>query len=213
MINIFLSRPSFIHDQFKKGLDNFLAHLSAHELIPRTVGTTDYPTISPLDTVINIMKDCKGAIILGYPQISIEKGAIKNQNINIPLSLATEWNHIEASLAYAMKIPLLLIHHKDITRGIFDRGTMNCFIYEKDLTDASWALSQEIMGSFKEWKRHMCDASFSNSNKLHISSDKPICPNCSTENKPVYMSKIPKDFVRFEDANYECTKCKYKENF
>jgi ribosomal protein S27AE len=213
MINIFLSRPNFIEDQFQKGLDCFISHLSSHELSPRTVGSTDYPTVSPLDTVINLMKQCKGAIILGYPQIIMETGKIKNNKIEMPICMPTEWNHIEAALAYAMDIPLLLIHHRGITRGVFDRGTMNSFIYEKDLSDPSWPLSQDIIGAFKQWKSNLKNSKILNQNQNNkIDSNKPVCPNCSTPEKPFYMTKIPIDFLQFEDSNYECTKCKYKEN-
>jgi hypothetical protein len=31
--------------------------------------------------------------------------------------LPTEWNHIEAALAYSQQLPLLVIHHRGIKRG------------------------------------------------------------------------------------------------
>lgn len=41
---------------------------------------------------------------------------------------------------------------------------------------------------------------------------KPICPNCSKDDVKFYMSPIPSEFIDIENANYECTKCGYKEN-
>lgn len=38
----------------------------------------------------------------------------------------------------------------------------------------------------------------------------PICPNCSTTGRPFCMSPIPKEFVVFENATHECSRCKYK---
>lgn len=131
MINIFCSRPTWVAEEFKEGLTGFLAFLGTHGLKPRTIGSTDYPTESPLDEVMRIMDECEGAIILGYPQIYVMKGNIKGVEKN-EFPLPTEWNHIEATLAYAKKLPLLLIHHKGISRGIFDRGAIGKFIYEKD---------------------------------------------------------------------------------
>lgn len=49
----------------------------------------------------------------------------------------------------------------------------------------------------------------SNSNMESI----PYCPNCSTNENKVSMSPIPKAFVDFENANYECSRCKYKGKY
>jgi len=38
----------------------------------------------------------------------------------------------------------------------------------------------------------------------------PTCPNCSTAGRPFYMAPIPREFVMFENATHECSKCKYK---
>jgi hypothetical protein len=117
MIDIFISRPTWISKEFQEGLDGFLSFLDTHEINPRTLGSTDYPTESPLDEVITIIGECKGAIILGYPQIYVTKGKIKDVD-NVDFLLPTEWNHIEATLAYMKKMPLLIIHHKGVSRGV-----------------------------------------------------------------------------------------------
>lgn len=151
MIDVFISRPTWIGEEFKEGLDGFLSFLETHDLRPRTIGSSDYPTESPLDEVITLMDGCKGAIILGYPQIYVINGKIKDSEKD-SFQLPTEWNHIEATLAYTNNKPLLVIHHKGITRGIFDRGAISKFIYEKDLTASNWFLSQNIRGALMKWK-------------------------------------------------------------
>jgi predicted transcriptional regulator len=97
------------------------------------------------------MNECKGAIILGYPQIYVTKGKIKENEKN-DFHLPTEWNHIETTLAYMNKMPLLVIHHKGISRGIFDHGAIGKYLYEKDLTKPNWFLSDDIKGAIKTWK-------------------------------------------------------------
>jgi hypothetical protein len=47
--DIFLSRPTWIDKQYEKGLNGFLSLLHAHGLQPRTIGTTDFPSKSPMD--------------------------------------------------------------------------------------------------------------------------------------------------------------------
>lgn len=159
MSNVFISRPTWVSAEFRDGLECFLQLLTSHGLIPRTLGASDYATRTPLDEVISLMKQCSGTIILGFPQIGIKKGTLKGKSIpqgnDTPFLLATEWNHIEAALAHASGLPLLVIHHKGVRRGIFDRGTISNFIYEQDLTDASWPLHREISGAFTKWKSEL----------------------------------------------------------
>lgn len=100
------------------------------------------------------MNECSGAIILGYPQIEIHECLIKGNKVE-NLLLGTEWNHIEAGLAYAKNMPILVIHQRDISRGIFDRGTLNSFVYSIDLTNPSWSLLPEVSGAFSNWKNKL----------------------------------------------------------
>lgn len=152
MENIFISRPNWVEEPYRKGLEIFLTRLNDLELRPRTLGATDYPTKAPLDGVIEIMNQCKGAVILGYPQISINSGLIKGKAVEDHILLSTEWNHIEAGLAYSRKLPLLVIHHIGINRGIFDRGALNSFLFSKDLTDPAWSNEEDISGAIRSWR-------------------------------------------------------------
>lgn len=40
----------------------------------------------------------------------------------------------------------------------------------------------------------------------------PICPNCSTDSKPVYMSPYPKQIAYAMKATHSCTVCGYAGN-
>lgn len=159
MIDVFLSRPTWVSGDFQPGLDNFLKFLKGHDCNPRTIGKSDFPNKSPLDEVIAVMEACKGVIVLGYPQLIVVKGSVKNEQIpskkNPQLLLATEWNHIEASLAYAKGLPLLIIHQVGISRGVFDRGAGNAFLYEVDLSLPSWPLTDQVSGAFDNWKQRV----------------------------------------------------------
>ena len=151
MINIFISRPTWVEKEFRDGLEGFLSFLETHDLKPRTIGSTDYPTEVPMDEVITLMGECEGAIILGYPQIHVIKSKIKDSEKD-DYPLPTEWNHIEATLAYAKNMPLLIIHHKGIDKGIFEHGATSKFIYETDFTKANWFLSENISKALIRWK-------------------------------------------------------------
>jgi len=152
MTNVFVSRPTWLAPEFKAGHDGFIELLGTLGLRPRTLGTTDYPSRAPLDEVIELVNQCQGAIILGYPQITVSAGTVKDKVIEQPFLLPTEWNHIEAGLAHARALPLLAIHHIGVKRGIFDRGAMNSFLYERDLTEPSWPLETALLRAIKKWK-------------------------------------------------------------
>ena len=208
MINVFVSRPTWISDAFDRGLQGFLSILANFDMKPRTLGASDYPNKAPLDEVIRILDLCQGAVILGYPQIELKKGTIKGKPVSEIVCLPTEWNHIEAGLAYARGIPLLVIHHVGISRGIFDRGAINSFIYEKNLADPAWPLAPEISGALRAWRDQVVKGDrLAPEQVQEVAVGEPPCPNCSTPIKKFYLSRLPHDFVQEFDATHRCAKC------
>jgi hypothetical protein len=126
-------------------------------LRPRSLGTTDQPIRCPLDDVIRLLDQCLGAVILGYPQIRVTGGDLRGEPIETSLLLPTEWNHIEAGLAYARNLPLLVIHHTGVGRGIFDRGAIDAFLYQVNLSDSLWSSTPGITGALATWKTQVLD--------------------------------------------------------
>ncbi|WP_445358495.1 hypothetical protein [Microbulbifer sp. ANSA005] len=207
-MHIFLSRPTWVSPEFEEGLKIFLMSLANLGLSPRTLGSTDYPSKAPLDEVLEIMDQCQGAIILGYPQLIMESGKIKDFDIDSPLSLPTEWNHIEGALAYSKSLPIMILHHKGVSRGVFDRGVMNAFVHEVDFTQASWCMDKALNGAIQKWKEN-CESGNPNfSAAVKVDPDKPVCPNCTSPSKPVYLSKLP---AGFSLGKLHCSKCSYLE--
>ena len=56
MIDIFLSRPTDVPENQQQGLNNLQTLLNFAELNPRTLGSTDYPSESPLNEIIQILQ-------------------------------------------------------------------------------------------------------------------------------------------------------------
>ena len=152
MVDVFVSRPTWVPDLFKPGLDGFRRTLSDLGLNPRTIGTTDYPVEGSFDAVMRVMNECDGAVILGYPQIWIREGTVKQAEVESEMTLPTEWNHIEAALALALGKPVLVIRDVGISGGVFDHGAGNNFIYEEDLSNSGWPISERIHGALESWK-------------------------------------------------------------
>lgn len=153
MLDVFVSRPTWVAPEFLPGLEGFYGYMRALELNPRTLGVSDYPSRSPLDEVIDLVNVCSGAVILGYPQIQIETGTMKGVPITSALILGTEWNHIEAALVHAKGKPLLVIHHNGVGRGIFERGTFGAFVHQHDFVNPQWVMAESMMGALISWKK------------------------------------------------------------
>ena len=155
MRDIFLSQPTCIPKKQNKGIEDFCKWLKTMGLNPRTLGKTDSPVTDPLNEVLKMLKECSGMIVLGVPQIRVKTGTLKEKKITKPLKLATEWNQIEAALAYSKKMPLLIIHDIGVSRGIFDHGALANFIHEVDFNDKGWYLKENIMQALKTWEKRL----------------------------------------------------------
>lgn len=90
----------------------------------RTIGRTDFPNVSPIKAVEQLMRQCSGAVILGFPKPNTySEKPIKD------ILLPTSWNHIEASMAFMLDLPLLVIRDKGVEGGVFDIGVTGNFIH------------------------------------------------------------------------------------
>lgn len=194
-IDVFVSRPNWIDSIYEEGLTGFLAFMESHSLKPRTIGKTDYPNSCPLDEVISLLLECKGVIILGYPQISITTGQIKDESISNVI-LPTEWNHIEASLAYSKRLPLLLIHHQGISRGVFEHGAISKYIYQVDFTKPTWFLAENIIGALSKWKSTIFSGQSDSNESSSISSNIKITKEVQSKRNP--SVQVTSEFVAKE---------------
>ena len=122
----------------------------------------------------------------------------------------TIWNHLEAALAYAAGLPILVIHHHTVSRGIFDRGVLNAFLHAVNLESGIWSMQPQVNGAINRWKENCIQRSGNRAVPSSMSPGKFVCPNCSSS-KPFYLRPIPTDFIEIEGASWECSKCGYKE--
>jgi hypothetical protein len=152
---VFLSRPNVVPAPFEKGLERFLRFLDGHKLDAKTIGSTDIPIAPPFQEVVTQLQACSGVIVLGIPQIEVTTGILKRTPLTAPLTLASEWNHIEATLALMLHKPTLVIHHPTVSRGIFDRGAFPVFIHSTDMTSPGWAWEPNVAGAFETWKQRL----------------------------------------------------------
>jgi hypothetical protein len=159
-----------------------------------------------LDKVIAVLDECCGALIIGVPQVLAHDAEIKGTLVPGLTQLGTEWNHIEAGLAYGRNLPLLVVHHDGVTRGVFDPGTFNAYIYKSDLRNPGWSLTPNIHGALKEWLAECVPDPKASSGAV---SSKPVAPRCPSCSKSL-LNPVPQDFRIVEGADWECPRCGFK---
>ena len=157
MAYVFVSRPNDLKNEFETAHVKFEAFLRTYTFKPKTLGRNSYSLNNPLDAVINLMRSCSGAIILGYPQHTFSTRIIKGSHVEFDkcMSFPTPWNQIEGAFAYQLDLPILVIAHTGISAGIFDRGVLGRFIFTADLENPQWFRKKDKLTIFKLWKKEV----------------------------------------------------------
>jgi hypothetical protein len=156
--SIFVSRPTKLTKEFDAAYKPFHSYLqSKHKLRLRRLGDTDHSPEPPLRAIIDLMSECRGAIILGYPQVEIYQHVRKSIEIrqDPTMLFPTPWNQIEGALAYGTKLPVLVIAHAGIGGGIFDHGVTGEFVLTLDLTDKKWFMHVPFQQLLAKWSKKM----------------------------------------------------------
>lgn len=155
MRDVFVSSPSALADyqeQFREEIERILKE---RDLRPRTLGKTDYPNIAPIGAVAEVMNGCHGAVILGLKQMRVIEGLAKEgteeekqiENHFLP----TPWNHIEAGMAFGLKLPVLIIRERGIQEGVFEPSNSDRFIHEVALPEQGWLTSDNFLQPLNNW--------------------------------------------------------------
>ena len=126
-LNVFLSvgRTATPEQQeFVTAIGDFLA---ANDLVPRTVGRTDFAYQKPLERIAEVMQECCGTIIVAFERLHISEGVELRGGSSATdlteVSLPTVWNQIEAAMAYALGHPLLAIVESNLrNEGLLEEG-------------------------------------------------------------------------------------------
>lgn len=158
-IDIFVSRPNCLDDHQEMTIQKIEDLLGARGMRVRTIGKTDFPNVSPMKAVEQLMRQCSGAVILGFPQTKIQKGISKantdSEKLIEDIILPTPWNHIEASMAFMLDLPLLVIRNKGIEGGVFDIGVTDNFIHTFELENQEWIDKPSFLQPFNEWYKEV----------------------------------------------------------
>ena len=156
-ISVFLSRPTSIAKQFEASYVTFQAYLSRKGFRIHRLGADKYTMDSPLKGVMDLMKTCRAAIILGYPQYEVRATLSKAATLKQEISAVfpTPWNQIEATLAFKQRIPVLVVAHYGVSGGVFNYGVTGEYVHTTNLNMKDWYRKKSFQGVFREWQKRI----------------------------------------------------------
>jgi hypothetical protein len=155
--HVFLSMPNVRTARQEELVVALYAELDRRHLYARTVGVTDSGVVSPLSLVRKTMRRCHGALILGLVQGKIDSGTSKPgtrerkslRNFVFP----TPWNQLEAGIAFAMGLPLLIVRERGIGGGVFDPGAAgDRFVHPVQLRSPRPWKTGELKSTLDAWE-------------------------------------------------------------
>ena len=153
-IPVFVSCPAALSPSQQGVRDLIEEQLNEVGFEPRTIGRSDYPTDFPLREVLVAARHCSGGVVLGFSQLSVEKGISKagtsEEGIIAGKAFASPWNQIEAGILFAVRLPLLVFRELGLEGGIFDLGSSDLFLQTMP-TSRPLASSRELRDVILKW--------------------------------------------------------------
>lgn len=155
---VFLSVGSTANDQqenFVRAMERFLEE---NDLTPQTVGRTYFSSKQPLAAIDEVLQACVGTVIIAYERIhletAVEKRGSPNEKSLDGLNLPTAWNQIEATMAYTLGHPLLVLVENGLkSEGLLETG-YDWYVQWIDLDEAIFA-GRRFRGIFADWKKRI----------------------------------------------------------
>ena len=123
---VFVSAPSVADAACRAVGEVVVDALQTEGAVVERLQRHDYSASSPLGAVRATMRGCSGAVILGLRQLQVKdarlrSGTAEEQELK-DVFLPTPWNQIEAGMAAALELPLLVVSDA-ANGGVFDIGT------------------------------------------------------------------------------------------
>lgn len=132
--------------------------LRAEGIAPHTVGRNTFSSDAPLRTVTDLMRRCSGAVVIAlerkYFAQGIEKRGGPSESALSDVRLPTPWNQIEAAMAYANGLPLMVI----VESGLHCEGLLepsNEWYVQRVPLNSSVLSTAEFNGVLASWKQKM----------------------------------------------------------
>lgn len=170
---IFFSMPGILRREEElivKEYQRFLAE-RGYEVI--CYSRDKYPKYGQLNKVRLGVMGSVGMIAFGFKQINIIEGKYRpNTNEEQDISsqwLTTPWTGIEVGMAVMHGIPVLLVHDRNISEGVFDSNINECFVGKIGADTDMRNIESNI--TFDKWMKKLDESKDSNETKIDVLDD------------------------------------------
>lgn len=163
--SIFLSYPKPYLKRQEDFIEKVSQYLKGRELVPRTLGVTDYDMDAPLTAIRRLMLESNGLITIAFRRSLIIKGAGKPSSdiMEVEYDLSNKWLtspycQIEPAMAYQIGLPVLILKEKGvIDDGVLERGVMGTYMPEFDLDGNidEYFKSKEWVQVIQKWEGYV----------------------------------------------------------
>jgi len=134
--------------------------LRSEGLIPHTVGRNTFSADAPLKTITELLARCSGIVVIALERSYFASGTEKRGGFKeiaiADVKLPTPWNQIEAAMAYASGLPLMVVveaGHK--SEGLLERGYD--WYVQSVKPEAAALHTNEFNGVLASWKQKMIE--------------------------------------------------------
>lgn len=142
-------------EQFVRAVEE---RLRSEGFEPQTVGRNHFSSNAPLKTIINLMDECHGTVIIALERTYFPSGydrhGGKDQKPLKETRLPTTWNQIEAAMAYARDQPLLVIVEDGLKSEGLLESSYDWYVQHLKLNQAALS-TPEFNGVFADWKNRV----------------------------------------------------------
>lgn len=141
----------------KQFLENLRAEMRVVGVKLINLSSSEYSESKPFDQILKLMETCSGALIVGWERYHaytlFEREDSTEQKVLQDRIIATPWNQIEASMAAALGLPLLILRERNLhAEGIFEANNHNHIIRDFDLEKDAKIISRDLVSYLKGWK-------------------------------------------------------------
>jgi hypothetical protein len=138
---VFFSLPSRRSAAQEALCDRIATLLRREGLTVERLPREDYPPSDAFSEIYRRLTGCSGAVVFGmFPADSADDGPVRG---------VTPWTHLEAGMAYACNLPLLIVREPGVDYGAFDDAVAGHRTYLLDLVDR-WE-DDAVLGALRPW--------------------------------------------------------------
>jgi hypothetical protein len=158
MTDVFLSVGKTFNPRQELFVREIERLLNEHSLRPRALGRNEWSADQPLRAIRHLMDECDGAVVVAFERLYLveatdQRGGAAQRAIRDQF-LPTVWNHIEAAMANAKGLPLLVMAERGIVPEGMLEGRHDWYVQEVSLEPAELRTA-ETLGRLAAWAKHV----------------------------------------------------------